>query len=234
MKNIVEISRISVITGPIAIDGPAASGKSTVAKRVAKKLGGFYISTGDMYRALSWESWKRGFDPENNTPDIVSMLDDIEFKCIPGEDGLPRILINGTELNQEQLHSPGVAGQVSQLSAIPEVREWLIDCQRSTQKLGLVVLEGRDIGTVIFPDAPHKFFLTASPEERARRRLAQGGDVPDGATIESVAREIARRDYRDSHRPIAPLKPAEDAVMVDSDNISIDQVVDLIIAEIRK
>lgn len=222
------------ITGPVAIDGPAASGKSTVAKRVAKKLAGFYISTGDMYRAISWAANHHGIDPLKDVQALVNLLANISFECAPGQDGLPRIIIDGTELSQKDLHSPTVAANVSQISAIPEVRKWLVDHQRSTTRLGLVVLEGRDIGTVIFPDAPHKFFLTASPEERARRRFDQGGDIPKGATIESVAREIAARDHRDSTRPIAPLKAADDAVFIDSSHITIDQVVDQIIAHITR
>ena len=220
------------VKGPVAIDGPAASGKSTVAKQVAKRLGGFYISTGDMYRAVSWAANHHGIDPLADAPALVNLLAEVTFECAPGEDGLPRIIIDGRELNQKDLHSPEVAANVSQISAIPDVREWLIQYQRSTIRLGLVVLEGRDIGTVIFPDAPHKFFLTASPEERARRRFAQGGDIPAGMTIESVAKEIATRDHRDSTRPIAPLKAADDAVFIDSSDLSIDQVVDLIVSHI--
>lgn len=222
------------IKGPVAIDGPAASGKSTVAKLVAKKLGGFYISTGDMYRALSWAASHNGINPMADVQGLVDLLREINFECVPGEDALPRIIVDGEELSQADLHSPAVAANVSQISAIPAVREWLVDYQRSTTRLGLVVLEGRDIGTIIFPDAPHKFFLTATPEERARRRFAQGGDIPAGATIESVAGEIAERDHRDSTRPIAPLKAADDAILIDSSHITIGQVVDLIVACITR
>lgn len=222
------------VKGPVAIDGPAASGKSTVAKRVAKRLGGFYISTGDMYRAISWAASDAGIDPIEDVQSLIRMLRDMTFECVPGEDALPRIRVDGRDLSQADLHSPDVAANVSQISAIPEVRDWLIHYQRSTTRLGLVVLEGRDIGTVIFPDSPHKFFLTATPEERARRRFAQGGDIPAGATIESVSAEIAARDHRDSTRPVAPLKAAEDAVLIDSSRIGIDQVVDLIVSHIMR
>ncbi len=219
---------------PIAIDGPAASGKSTVAKQVAKRLGGFYISTGDMYRALSWLSCERGIDPVREPDRLVEMLATIAFECLPGDDGLPRIRIDGVEIGQEKLRSSQVAARVSEVAAIPGVRSWLIGCQRATTRLGLVVLEGRDIGTVIFPDTPHKFFLTASPEERARRRLQQGGDVAEGATIEAVAAQIAKRDHLDSTRAVAPLKRAEDAVFIDSSDISIAGVVDLIVQAVAE
>ncbi|MDT8389033.1 MAG: (d)CMP kinase [Lentisphaeria bacterium] len=222
------------IKGPVAIDGPAASGKSTVAKRVAKEIGGFYISTGDMYRAVSWAANHNGIDPVTDTQGLVTLLREITFDCAPGEDGSPRLRVNGAELTQTELHSPAVAANVSQVSAIPAVREWLADYQRSATRFGLVVLEGRDIGTVIFPDAPHKFFLTATPEERARRRLAQGGDIPEGATIESVARDIADRDYRDSTRSVAPLRAADDAILIDSSTLTIDQVVDMITTHIAR
>lgn len=115
---------------------------------------------------------------------------------------------------------------VSQVAAVPSVRSWLIECQRAIARRGLTVLEGRDIGTVILPDAPHKFFLTATPEERAKRRLAQGGDAPDGATIDAVAAQIAERDRIDSTRKVAPLRPAADAVVVDCSSLSIEETVD--------
>lgn len=220
------------VSGAIAIDGPAASGKSTVARRVAERLGGCYVSTGDMYRAISWESLRRGIAPLEHPDRIAAMLDEISLECVAGSGGLPRMVVDGTEIGPEKLHSPQVADRVSDVAAIPAVRSWLVERQRATARLGLVVLEGRDIGTVIFPDARHKFFLTATPEERARRRLAQGGDVPDNATIESVAAQIARRDHIDSTRKVAPLKAADDALVIDSTGMSVDQVVDLIVRNV--
>jgi cytidylate kinase len=123
---------------------------------------------------------------------------------------------------------------VSYVARLPEVRQWLIPCQRNTSRLGIVVLEGRDIGTVIFPGARFKFFLTASPRERARRRLAQKGETLDGASVESVARNIARRDQLDSTRAAAPLRPADDAVIIDTDPLTEREVVECVLAHIRE
>jgi cytidylate kinase len=221
------------IRGPIAIDGPAASGKSTVARMVAERLGGHYVSTGDMYRAVTWEALRRGIDPERSPDAVVAMLADMSLEHMGARNTVPRVGINGTPVPEGELHSPAVARRVSQVAAIPEVRSWLVERQRETTRLGLVVLEGRDIGTVIFPDAPHKVFLTASPRERARRRLAQGGDVAEGATVESVAAEIAERDRRDSTRKVAPLRPADDARVIDTTEIGIAESVEQVLRHVR-
>ena len=132
-----------------------------------------------------------------------------------------------------KLRSPEVAAFVSPVAALPVVRDYLKELQRDSVKLGLIVMEGRDIGTVIFPDAKFKFFLTATPEERARRRLAQAGETFDGATLESVARDIAERDRIDSSRAVAPLKPATDAEIVDTSNMTIDEVINYLAGRIK-
>lgn len=214
------------IRGPIAIDGPAASGKSTVARLLAERLQGSYVSTGELYRAVGAETIRRGIDPEREEDQIGEMLECLDLACDFGSDGGLRIHINGRHVPSRELYSPEVAAVVSQVAAVPSVRSWLIECQRAIARRGLTVLEGRDIGTVILPDAPHKFFLTATPEERAKRRLAQGGDAPDGATIDAVAAQIAERDRIDSTRKVAPLRPAADAVVVDCSSLSIEETVD--------
>ena len=216
----------------VAIDGPAASGKSTVARLLAKRIGGYYINTGDMYRAVSWVARQHDVDPVANPAGVVALLADcdLRYRIV---DGVPTLFLNGSVVPQEAIRSPEVSAIVSPVAAIPEVREWMLDRQRECKEVGIVIMEGRDIGTVIFPDAKFKFFVTASPMERARRRLAQKGEVADGATLESVAADIARRDEIDSTRAVAPLRPAEDAVTIMTDGITAEEVADLLATAIR-
>ena len=212
----------------VAIDGPAASGKSTVAKLLAKRIGGYYINTGDMYRAVAWQALFHGVAPE----DVVKLLPsfDLRYRIV---DGVPTLFLNDAVVPHDAIRSPEVSAIVSQVAAVPAVREWMLDRQRECKEVGIVIMEGRDIGTVIFPQAKFKFFVTASPMERARRRLAQKGEVADGATLESVAADIAKRDEIDSTRAVAPLRPAEDAVTIMTDGISAEEVAELLAAAIR-
>lgn len=217
----------------IAIDGPAASGKSTIANAIAERLKIPYINTGNMYRAVTWYAVRHGIAAGNLTDEALKpVLDTLTLEYVPGDSGKYEIRVNG-EFPGEQLRAPEITSLSSPLSAVPAVRAYLLERQREFAKPGLMVMEGRDIGTVIFPNARYKFFLSASPEERARRRLSQNGEVIDGATLESVAKEIAQRDLQDSTRAIAPLKQAEDAVAVDSTGLEIPQVVNLILDRIR-
>jgi len=217
----------------ITIDGPAASGKSSVARRLAERLGACYVNTGDMYRAVTWAALERGVRVETDPDAVVRALEAIELRWELDAAGNLELRLNGSPAPQERIRSPEVARVVSFAAKIPAVRSWMRPRQRETARLGTVVMEGRDIGTVIFPDATHKFFITASPEVRARRRLAQPGEAAPDATLQSVAREIAERDRIDSTREVAPLKPAEDAVVLNTDDLTIDQVVDRIVAEMR-
>ena len=212
----------------VAIDGPAASGKSTVAKLLAGRIGGYYINTGDMYRAVAWQALVHGVAPE----DVVKLLPsfDLRYRIV---DGVPTLFLNDAVVPHAAIRSPEASAIVSQVAAVPAVREWMLDRQRECKEVGIVIMEGRDIGTVIFPQAKFKFFVTASPMERARRRLAQKGEVADGATLESVAADIARRDEIDSTRAVAPLRPAEDAVTIMTDGISAEEVAELLAAAIR-
>ncbi|MGN0867600.1 MAG: (d)CMP kinase [Oligosphaeraceae bacterium] len=217
----------------IAIDGPAASGKSTVAKLLAQRLGGHYLSTGDLYRALSWKALSRNLQPETQPDQVVEMLQDTTL-AYQLKEGAPVLFLDGREVNLPELHAPRVAAVVSHVAKIPALREWLLQVQRDCRNLGIVIMEGRDIGTVIFPQAKFKFFVTATPLERARRRLAQKGEVPQGATLESVAADIARRDELDSTRKTAPLRPAEDAVLIQTDGMTPDQVADKLAGLVRQ
>jgi cytidylate kinase len=216
----------------IAIDGPAASGKSTVAQRLARALGGYYINTGEMYRALTHLVLQAGIDPEQDAAAVAAMLPDCDLVFAVNGKGDVELRRDGEALARRPLRSPQVAERVSYVARIPEVREWMVERQRLAEPLGLVVMEGRDIGTVVFPRARYKFFVTASPEERARRRLAQSGETVDGATLASVAADIAARDKMDSEREISPLKPAGDAILVDTTGLDIDGVVKAICAHI--
>ena len=149
-------------------------------------------------------------------------------------DGVPVLLVNDKPVDRGGIRSPEVARVVSFVARIPAVRDWLRERQRETRVLGTIVMEGRDIGTVIFPEARCKFFLTASPLERARRRLAQAGEVAEGATLEAVAAEIAERDRIDSTRDVAPLRPAEDALFIDTDTLTAAEVADRIAARVEE
>ncbi len=204
----------------IAIDGPAASGKSTVAKLIAKELGYTFINTGAMFRAIAWYLTQHGVSPGDTTA-VRSLLPDIPLQ-FDKEDATSVVLCNGKRLTAE-LTQPAVNESVSVVAAIPEVRALLLEKQREYNKTEPVVMEGRDIGSVVFPDTPFKYFVTASPEVRAARRAAQG-----------LTDSISERDKNDRSRSCAPLTQAPDAMLVDTSDMTIDQVVQIIIADIRE
>ena len=214
----------------IAIDGPAASGKSTIAQEIANRLNATYINTGEMYRSLTQWCLKNGIEAEDSDS-IVAQLDDIDvsYRDI---NGTSTLTCCGEAVDRSAIRSPEITSKVSIVAKIPQVRHWMVERQRDSADVGLLVMEGRDIGTVVFPQAKWKFFLTASPEERARRRLAQDGEIPDGATLESVAKAIAERDEMDRNRKVSPLIPADDAIKIDTTGLSIDGVLDKIINHI--
>ena len=222
------------MTLQIAIDGPAASGKSTVAKLLAARINGLYVNTGEMYRAVAAAAYKLNIDPEKNPQELVKHLPEwtLEYKLDPEKNCL-ELFFNGEPVDHAFLRSKEVSDIVSQAAAIPEVRDWMLQTQRDCAKLPIIVMEGRDIQTVVLPNATYKFFITASPEERARRRLNQG-DFKDGTTLAEVAAQIAMRDQIDSTREIAPLKPAPDALIINTDNMTPDEVVDKIIEFMRE
>ena len=208
----------------VAIDGPAGAGKSTVARLLAREIGASYINTGSLYRALALAARRAGIDPAD-VPEEFLACQHLEFR---GE----TLYLNGEDPGAA-LRTPECAEGASLISKQPRVREYLLGVQRSAAAEQWIVMEGRDIGTVIFPDAACKFFVTASVEERARRRLAQQGEVTEGATLESVMAEIARRDERDANRAVAPLRPAEDAEIVDTTGMTIAEVVARLAAKVR-
>jgi cytidylate kinase len=179
----------------IAIDGPAASGKSSAAGLVAEKLKIPYINTGNMYRAITFTAMQKGFQPGiiNQDTLIEEILQNTTLEYVEDSEGKLKLELNGKQVEAE-IRTPEVAKHVSLIAAIPEVRAWLIKNQRKFADKGMIVMEGRDIGTVVFPNARFKFFLTASPEVRAERRLNQDGETTEEATVQSVAAEIAQRD----------------------------------------
>lgn len=213
----------------IAIDGPAASGKSTVAKLIATRLKAFYVNTGEMYRTIAWASLQEGLDPKDNPKDVAEALKRWTMIFKDAGNGAIDIIFNGKVVQKGDIRTPEVASVVSYVAWIPEVRDWMLQRQRDCRFLGTVIMEGRDIGTVVLPDATCKFFVTASPMERARRRFLQPGEA-GGASLEEVAAEIAKRDFIDSTRPVAPLKAAEDAITIITDGMSPDEVADRIIS----
>lgn len=210
----------------IAIDGPAGAGKSTVAKTVADRLGYLYIDTGAMYRAIAWKVSQADI-PVSDTKSIVSlaMRTQVKLAIIDGEQ---RVFADEEDVTV-QIRSREVTAAASPVSAIPGVRKRLVELQRSMTDQGGVVMEGRDIGTVVFPNAEVKVFLTASAQQRANRRVQQMKEMGIEADTEQIAAEMRDRDLRDSSRTDAPLVQAPDAVLIDTDHLSIEQVVDKII-----
>lgn len=204
----------------VAIDGPAASGKSTVAKRIAKELKIVFVSSGGMYRAFTWLVLEQGISPME-TGDVISLLEKTEFEG--GEaDGLGTFAVNGRFLTRDELSGERVNASVSVIAAIPEVRARLVQEQRAYAAKTGVVMEGRDIGSVVFPDTPFKFYIDASPEVREQRRRAEG-----------ITDSIAERDKTDSNRKASPLVIPEDAIVVDSSDLTVEEVVSRVVAEIR-
>lgn len=203
----------------IAIDGPAASGKSTVAKLIARELGYTFINTGAMYRAVTWYALQQGVNP-TDTEAVKALLPGIPLSF--GKDGSNSTVMCQSKVLGSELTETAVNDNVSAVAAIPEVRALLVEKQREYNLNEPVVMEGRDIGTVVFPNTPFKYFVTASEEVRAARRAAQG-----------LTDSIAERDRKDSARACAPLVMAEDATLVDTSDLSIEQVVAKVVADIK-
>ena len=209
----------------VAIDGPAGAGKSTVAKRVAKELGFVYVDTGAMYRALAVYFLKQGLKPEE-TERIASACKEAVV-TISYEEGMQQVYLNGENVTS-LLRTEEVGNMASVSSAVPEVRAQLLELQRELAKSQDVVMDGRDIGTNILPNADVKVYLTASVETRAKRRYLELTEKGVACNLDEIAHDIEERDTRDMNREIAPLKQAEDAVYVDSSDMSIEEVVSAI------
>ena len=203
----------------VAIDGPAASGKSSVARELAKRLGFVYVNSGAMYRAITWHVLNRGVDPRD-APAIVKLIDSTKIDCdLDGNDS--RIRVEGID-PATHLREVGVNDGVSLISSVPQVREVLVRHMRAYAREHDVVMEGRDIGSVVFPDTPYKFYIHASPEIRSQRRAAQG-----------QVDQIAARDRADSSRRASPLTIADDAEVIDTSDLSIEEVVNEIVQRLQ-
>jgi cytidylate kinase len=211
----------------VTIDGGVASGKSAVGRRVAERLGLPFIDSGLMYRAITRLAGMRGLDPHDS--DAMTRLADATKIRIEGE----RVWADGTELT-EGIYDTDYADALPVVSATAGVRKALVEQQRQMAKGGGVVMAGRDIGTVVFPDADHKFFLIASLDEKVRRRAAQYERRGERVDEEAMRKEVELRDRIDSERPIAPLRPADDAVIIDTDHLDVEQVVEQILDHVRR
>ena len=216
----------------IAIDGPAGAGKSSVAKAVAQRLGCIYLDTGAMYRAVGYKALREGKDP-SDALQVLSFLADTSLD-ITYEGNQQKIILDGEDVSGK-IRTAEIGMAASAVSAIPQVRERLVEMQRKIAAGKSVVMDGRDIGTVVLPDAEYKFFVTASPRERALRRfreLEKKGILD--RTLEQLEEEIVKRDYDDSHREHSPLKQAEDALLVDTTSMSLEEVIEYLLRIIRE
>ena len=210
----------------IAIDGPAGAGKSTIAKLVAKELGFIYVDTGAMYRGLAVHFLKKGIVP-GEVEKIEAACEDAKVE-LGYENGVQQVYLNGENITS-QLREEAVGNMASVSSVVPEVRKKLVELQQKLARETDVVMDGRDIGTVVLPDADVKVYLTASVETRAKRRFLELQEKGEPADLAKIAADIEDRDYRDMHRDISPLRQAEDATLVDSSDMTIDQVVERIL-----
>lgn len=205
----------------IAIDGPAGAGKSTIAKAVAAKLGIIYLDTGAMYRAVAYAALKKGIDVKD-PEGVAQLLENLEMD-IRYENGVQNVYVNG-ENATPYLRTPEMSKAASDISALPVVRYKMVELQREFAAKYDVVLDGRDIGTFVLPDANCKFYMTASPEERAKRRFEELTVKGETCDYNAVLQDIVKRDYNDSHREVAPLKQADDAYYLDTTELSIAEV----------
>lgn len=209
----------------VAIDGPAGAGKSTVAQLAAKKLGYTYIDTGAMYRAVAWKTLQQGKEVTDGL--ILDVVKDIDVN-LQYEDGKTKVTVDGTDVSAA-IRTPEVSGIVSKVAALGPVREKMVDLQRKMAERGSVLMDGRDIATNVLPNADVKIFLTASIEERAMRRWKEMKEKGYDITLEKLQQDIAARDKADSEREISPLVQAEDATLLDTTGLSIDEVVSRIL-----
>lgn len=210
----------------VAIDGPSGAGKSTIAKSVAKKLGIDYIDTGAMYRAVGYKMKQEGIDA-GDLSKLEEMLADTDIDFVKGD-----IILDGQVVN-DVIRTSEISQMASKCSAVPIVREKLVDIQRGMGTRKSVIMDGRDIGTNVLKDAEYKFFLTASAEERAKRRHKELIEKGEDITFEEVLRDIEQRDHNDMTRKLNPLRKAEDALEVDTTGLDIDEVTELVLKEIR-
>lgn len=216
----------------VAIDGPAGAGKSTIARAAASSLGFIYVDTGALYRSIGLNALRKGVDLAD-TKAIENSLEGMKVELSFDEQGAQIVLLNGEDVSS-LIRTPEVSMSASKVSAVPAVRAFLLDLQRNMAKTQSVIMDGRDIGTVVLPDAEVKIFLTASPEIRAKRRFDELIQKGQQVKYEDVLADVVERDYNDSHREIAPLKPAEDSVLADTSGLTLEESIELIINIIKE
>jgi cytidylate kinase len=213
----------------VAVDGPSASGKSTVSRRVAKEVGFLYVDSGAMYRGVTWKCVKEGIDVKD-AQEVTNLLIRMKMELVV-KDGAVGYLIDGEDPGME-IRGEAVRERVADIAAQQVVRVYIVDKLRQMAKFGDLVMEGRDIGTVVFPDTPFKYYLDADPAERARRRHAELQKT-EGVDIEKIAQSLVNRDKKDSSRATSPLQIALGARIINSTGMSIEQVVDVILSDLR-
>lgn len=216
----------------VAVDGPSGAGKSTLSKAVARELGIVYVDTGAIYRTIGYYIFREGIDPKDAGA-VVAALPLIHVDMCYSEDGLQHMLLNGEDVT-EQIRLPEISMYASAVSAIPPVRDYLLEMQRDMARRSSVIMDGRDIGTVVLPDAQVKIFLTADVEVRARRRTSELELRGTPKPFEQVLEEMKQRDWADSHRDAAPLQEAEDAIRVDTTDMDFQQSKEAIMQVIRR
>ncbi len=216
----------------IAIDGPAGAGKSTISKSAAKQLGFIYIDTGALYRTVGLAASRAGVEPVEGR-EVDDLLSKIKVELTFNDKGEQVVLLDGEDVSG-LIRTPEASMMASKISAIPSVRAYLLDLQRDMAKKNNVIMDGRDIGTVILPDAKVKIFLTASPEARAERRYKELVEKGMDVKYEDILEDVKTRDYNDMHREIAPLKQADDAILADTTEIDLQGSIDLIVKIIKE
>ena len=216
----------------VAIDGPAGAGKSTIARAAAHELGFIYVDTGALYRSIGLNALRNGIDLAD-TKAIEDSLNGLKVELSFDDQGAQIVLLNGEDVSS-LIRTPEVSMSASKVSAVPAVRAFLLDLQRNMAKTQSVIMDGRDIGTVVLPDAEVKIFLTASPEIRAKRRYDELIEKGQDVKYEDVLADVIQRDYNDSHREIAPLKPADDSTLADTSGLTLEESIDLIINIIKE
>ncbi len=214
----------------VAIDGPAGAGKSSIARAAAKELGFIYVDTGALYRAVGVYGLRNGID-NKNAEAVAGMLPHISVE-LKFRDGVQHVYLNGEDVSEE-IRTPPASMAASDVSAVPAVRQFLFDLQRDIAAKNDCIMDGRDIGTVVLPNAQVKIFLTASPEARAMRRYKELQEKGAKDTYEEVLADLLQRDYNDSHRAVAPLKPAEDSITVDNSGLSLEDSIEQVLSVIR-
>lgn len=214
----------------VAIDGPAGAGKSTIAKAAAKELGFIYVDTGALYRAVAYNAVKTGaIDDEQKIIDMLASTK-VELKYV---NGVQAVYLNGEDVSAF-IRTPEISMGASKVSAIPQVRAFLLNLQREIASTNNVIMDGRDIATVVLPNADVKIFLFASPECRAERRYKELIEKGESVSFDDVLKDVNQRDYQDSHREIAPLKPSDDSIMADTSELTLQESIDLIVNTIKE